>query len=186
MEMEIFKTKEVAEQLSVSQTTIKRWAAMFPASFPKDRFGHYIFTSQEVSLLKSVKERLEQGESLDSITLAENKPLNENQPQAKPLPNIRSLTATEPPMQEVWSRLVRIERSLDEKADEVVSVQLLQQRQELEDLRQMVQQLAASIESIQQPRLQAAAAYEDMHPIASMKLKAPSKKRGLLRTFFSL
>lgn len=178
--MEMFKTKEAAEQLSVSQTTIKRWAAMFPASFPKDRFGHYIFTTQEVSLLKFIKERLEQGESLDSITLAENKP------QAEPLPNIRSLPATEPPMQEVWSRLVRIERSLDQKADEVVSVQLLQQRQELEDLRRMIQQLAVSIESIQQPRLQAAAAYEELHPLATMKLKTPPKKRGLLRTFFSL
>lgn len=184
--MEMFKTKEAAEQLSVSQTTIKRWAAMFPASFPKDRFGHYIFTTQEVSLLKFIKERLEQGESLDSITLAENKPLDENQPQAKLPPNISSLTATEPPMQEVWSRLVRIERSLDQKADEVVSVQLLQQRQELEDLRRMIQQLAVSIESIQQPRLQAAAAYEELHPLATMKLKTPPKKRGLLRTFFSL
>ncbi|OMF90847.1 MerR family transcriptional regulator [Paenibacillus sp. FSL R7-0273] len=178
--MEMFKTKEAAEQLSVSQTTIKRWAAMFPASFPKDRFGHYIFTTQEVSLLKSIKERLEQGESLDSITLAE------NQPQAEPMPIIQKPPVTEPPMQEVWSRLVRIERSLDQKADEVVSVQLLQQRQELEDLRRMIQQLAVSIESIQQPRLQAAAAYEELHPLAAMKLKTPPKKRGLLRTFFSL
>ncbi|MNU02390.1 Chromosome-anchoring protein RacA [compost metagenome] len=65
-------------------------------------------------------------------------------------------------------------------------MQLLQQRQELEDLRRMIQQLAVSIESIQQPRLQAAAAYEEMHPLAAMKLKTPPKKRGLLRTFFSL
>ncbi|MNB85397.1 Chromosome-anchoring protein RacA [compost metagenome] len=184
--MEMFKTKEAAEQLSVSQTTIKRWAAMFPASFPKDRFGHYIFTTQEVSLLKSIKERLEQGESLDSITLAENQLQAESQSQAESLPHARSLPATEPPMQEVWSRLVRIERSLDQKADEVVSVQLLQQRQELEELRRLIQQLAVSIESMQQPRLQAAAAYEELHPLAAMKLKTPPKKRGLLRTFFSL
>lgn len=33
--MEILKTKDAAELLSVSQTTIKRWAAMFPDFFQK-------------------------------------------------------------------------------------------------------------------------------------------------------
>lgn len=67
--MEMLKTKEAAELLSVSQTTIKRWAAMFPNFFPKDRFGHYIFTGQEIGLLQSIKERIEHGETLDSIDL---------------------------------------------------------------------------------------------------------------------
>ncbi|MNE30689.1 polar chromosome segregation protein [compost metagenome] len=86
----------------------------------------------------------------------------------------------------MWSRITQIEHSLDQKADEVVSVQLLRQREELEDLRQMIQQLALSIETIQQPGLQAAAAYEELHPVAAAKLKAPPKKRSLLRTLFSL
>lgn len=178
--MEMYKTKEVAELLSVSQTTIKRWAAMFPNVFPKDRFGHYIFSQQEVSLLKSIKTRIDQGETLDRITLT-----GHNQP-AGPLQSTRPVQAEDKPMHEMWSRITQIEHSLDQKADEVVSVQLLRQREELEDLRQMIQQLALSIETIQQPGLQAAAAHEELHPIAAAKLKALPKKRSLLRTLFSL
>ncbi|WP_310830761.1 MerR family transcriptional regulator [Paenibacillus pedocola] len=178
--MEMYKTKEVAELLSVSQTTIKRWAAMFPNVFPKDRFGHYIFSQQEVSLLKSIKTRIDQGETLDRITLTGN-----HQP-VGPLQSTRPVQAEDKPMHEMWSRINQIEHSLDQKADEVVSVQLLRQREELEDLRQMIQQLALSIETIQQPGLQAAAAHEELHPVAAAKLKAPPKKRSLLRTLFSL
>jgi chromosome-anchoring protein RacA len=180
MKMEMYKTKEVADLLSVSQTTIKRWAAMFPAYFPKDRFGHYIFSPQEVSQLKSIQSRIDQGETLDSITLTGSKLTAEPMQPARPLP------VQDKPMQELLSRIVYIERSLDQKADEVVSVQLLRQREELEDLRRMIQQLALSIETMQQHRHQAAAAYEELHPIAAAKLKAPPKKRSLLRTFFSL
>lgn len=178
--MEMYKTKEVAELLSVSQTTIKRWAAMFPNVFPKDRFGHYIFSQQEVSQLKSIKNRIDQGENLDSITLTSNKHTVE------PLQPSRPLPAQDKPMEELLSRIVYIEHSLDQKADEVVSVQLLRQREDLEELRQMIGQLALSIETIQQPRYQAAAAYEELHPVAAAKLKAPPKKRSLLRTLFSL
>lgn len=178
--MEILKTKEAAELLSVSQTTIKRWAAMFPNFFPKDRFGHYIFSGQEIEHLNTIKDRLDHGETLDTIELTDS-----THPMV-PLPETSPAQAQDKPMEELFTRLVYIERSLDHKADEVVSVQLLQQRQELEDLRRMIQQLAASIETIQQPRSQAAAAYEDLHRVAAAKLKTPPKKRSLLRTFFSL
>lgn len=179
--MEMLKTKEAAELLSVSQTTIKRWAAMFPNFFPKDRFGHYIFTGQEIGLLRSIKERIEHGETLDSIDLAGNK-----QPEpAEPLHDTRPPHTPDKPMQELLSRIVHIEHSLDQKADEVVSVQLLRQREELEDLRQMIQQLAVSIETIQKPASRASSS-EEMRPIATAKLQAPPKKRGLLRTLFSL
>lgn len=59
--MEILKTKEAAELLSVSQTTIKRWAAMFPDFFPKDRLGHYTFSKREISQLNYIKDRINQG-----------------------------------------------------------------------------------------------------------------------------
>jgi chromosome-anchoring protein RacA len=179
--MEMYKTKEVAELLSVSQTTIKRWAAMFPNVFPKDRFGHYIFSQQEVDLLKSIKTRIDHGESLDSINLTASK---------QPAELLQHTTlpqhTQDKPMEALMTRIVHIEHSLDHKADEVVSVQLLRQREDLEELRQMIQQLALSIETIQQPRLQAASAYEELLPAAAARLKSPPKKRSLLRTFFSL
>ncbi|MHA6531688.1 hypothetical protein [Paenibacillus sp. BAC0078] len=177
--MEILKTKDAAELLSVSQTTIKRWAAMFPNSFPKDRFGHYIFSKHEISLLESIKDRITHGEALESIHLT---PVNDGQ-QPKLLQESRVSYTQDKPMEDMLSRINDIERSLDHKADEVVSFQLLQQREELEDLRQMIKQLAVSLETIQNG--QSPTPYSELHPVAAVKLSTPPRKRGLLRSFFS-
>ncbi|KWX69483.1 hypothetical protein AMQ84_31380 [Paenibacillus riograndensis] len=179
--MEMLKTKDAAELLSVSQTTIKRWAAMFPDCFPKDRFGHYIFSEQEISLLKSIKERINHGEVLEYMNLGSaagiQPPVSQ---QENPLHHTQDW-----PMGDMLSRIDYIERSLDHKADEVVSVQLLQQRAELEDLRQMIKQLAVSLETIQKPGGPSLSPHDELHPVAAKKLKTPPRKRGLLRNIFS-
>lgn len=176
--MDIVKTKDAADLLSVSQTTIKRWVSTFPNLFPKDRSGHYIFSEQEINLLMYIKDRISHGETLDSIKLTDNQqPLKSLQDSSYPNPD--------KPLEEVLSRIVYIERSLDQKADEVVSVQLLKQREEIEELRQVVKQLAASIETIQKPSSKIHSLRDEVHPAASSRLQSPPRKRGLLRSFFS-
>ncbi|GGG11674.1 hypothetical protein GCM10010912_65160 [Paenibacillus albidus] len=176
--MDIVKTKDAAELLSVSQTTIKRWVSVFPNFFQKDRFGHYVFSAQEIELLIHIKDRIDRGETLDSIDLT-----THTQP-LRPLQDKPSLHTQDKSMEDVVSRIDHIERSLQQKADEVVSVQLLQQREELEELRQMIQQLAASFETIHKPG-KAHSSHEEIHPAAAAMLQAPPRKRGLLRSFFS-
>lgn len=141
MDKIILKTKDTAELLSVSQTTIKRWASHFPASFHKDRNGHYAFSDKQISLLIFIKERVDQGDPLDQIILPTHSVLE----QVKPFDNLTT------PMEDLLSRLREVERSLGQKADEVVSAQVLQHRVELEELRQVVSQLAASVETIRHP-----------------------------------
>ena len=180
--MDILKTKEAADLLSVSQTTIKRWASLFPDFFPKDRFGHYTFSQGQVGLLIHIKDRIDNGEPLDSINLHL---VHQEQVQESPqsIPPVAAAHAE--PMQEMLSRMDYIERSLQQKADEVVSVQLLQQRKELEDMRQMIEQLAVSLERIQKPGGKPLPG-EGLHPAAAAKLQTPPKKRSLLRSLFSL
>lgn len=177
--MGILKTKDAADLLSVSQTTIKRWASTFPDFFQKDRFGHYIFSEQEIDLLIHIKDRIDHGETLDRIVLVTNKqPLELLQDE----PTLHTYGLT---MEDIVTRIDYVERSLDQKADEVVSMQLLKQREELEELRQMIEQLAASIESIQMLSSQTYESHDEIHMAAVAKLQAPPKKRGLLRSFFS-
>lgn len=177
--MGILKTKDAADLLSVSQTTIKRWASTFPDFFQKDRFGHYIFSEQEIDLLIHIKDRIDHGETLDRIVLVTNKqPLELLQDE----PSLHAYGLT---MEDMITRIDHVERSLDQKADEVVSMQLLKQREELEELRQMIEQLAASIESIQMLSSQTSSSNDEIHSAAVAKLQAPPKKRGLLRSFFS-
>lgn len=55
--MEILKTKDAAELLSVSQTTIKRWAAMFPDFFQRTDLATILFQSSKSAcshILKNV------------------------------------------------------------------------------------------------------------------------------------
>ncbi|WP_419875113.1 MerR family transcriptional regulator [Candidatus Pristimantibacillus sp. PTI5] len=177
--MGILKTKDAADLLSVSQTTIKRWASTFPHFFQKDRFGHYIFSEQDMGLLIHIKDRINHGETLDRITLVGTK-----QP-SEPLQDELPLQKHDSSMVDMFTRIEQVERSLDQKADEVVSIQLLRQREELEELRQMVNQLAASLESIQVSSSKTHQARDEIHPAAAAKLQAPTKKKGLLRSLFS-
>lgn len=179
--MEILKTKDAAELLSVSQTTIKRWAAMFPEFFPKDRFGHYTFSEQQINLLNHIKDQINQGETLECINL---NLTNDKLPSIPSQENPRLYTDGTP-MEDILSRINYIEHALDQKANEVVSIQLLQQRAELEDMRIMIKQLAVSLETMQKPNNKSLSPYEDPHPVATAKLTSSPRKRSLLRSFFS-
>ncbi|REE86465.1 chromosome-anchoring protein RacA [Paenibacillus taihuensis] len=198
--MELVKSKDAAESLNVSQTTVKRWASYFPHYFQKDRFGHYIFTPQDLAMLGLIKAALERGETMDQIVLPEPQPQpepeNENAQQLIKLQALQeSASAMNEAVQEVaaaaatleqtdlQTRLRNVERRLDQKADEVVVAQVLQHREELDELRRMVDMLATSIEMSRKPsmaELQAAAA----ETAASSSNGSPSRKRGLFRSLF--
>lgn len=178
--MEILKTKEAAELLSVSQTTIKRWAAMFPDFFPKDRLGHYTFSEQQISQLNHIKDRINQGEALEGI----DPDLTNDKLPRGPLRENPSLYTDGDPMNKIWSRIEYIEHALDQKASEIVSVQLLQQRAELEDMRVMIKELSATLETIQKPGSPSLSPREELYPVAAGRLTSPPRKRGLLRSFF--
>lgn len=87
-------------------------------------------------------------------------------------------------MNKIWSRIEYIEHALDQKASEIVSVQLLQQRAELEDMRVMIKELSASLETMQKPGSPSLSPREELYPVAAGRLTSPPRKRGLLRSFF--
>lgn len=154
--MDILKTKDAAELLSVSQTTVKRWASAFPDFFPKDKFGHYIFTEQELDLLRHIQERINQGDTLEGMDLPVEKPAQSGEPALSAQPGQPAPGGLA--MDHIAARMDHLEHALERKADEVVSIQLLQQRKELEELRQRVAQLAAALEAA--APFEAAAAFE--------------------------
>lgn len=281
--MTLLKTKEAAQQLVVSETTIRRWVSTFPASFRKDMFGHYIFDAPAMNKLRQVKGQLDAGTALYDIklpTLAEEDALaalaaevvgagasvqagadgaggngdgrasstidraaalgrNANSsvlvvdragnvrnagpgevdlataeittgvqhaaagaggnnlitlaphasdadqsheasqvtvPSAPVRPSSHLFDEPDPMLE----RLNAIENALSQKADEVVTVQLLHHRKELEELRKSLTELAASIEAIRNPE-QPSAAFE-IAP--STEAEGKRKKRGFRSFFF--
>lgn len=171
--MTLLKTKEAALQLAVSETTIRRWVSLFPSSFHKDMFGHYIFDEQAIDKLRRIKIELEEGTILHDIKLA---PLNPLLAGPYPVTEFR-----EP--ETLLIRINRLEASLSNKADEVVSFQLLHHRKELEDMRHTLSQLVATMEMLQTPLLQQSAAIEQMNtpPISAGNRR---KRRGVFRILF--
>ena len=184
--MNTMKTKDASMLLAVSQTTIKRWASQFPSDFQKDRLGHYVFTGQQINLLLYIKDQIEQGNTLDQITL----PVS---PVADPEKKLK-IAAVPASENELLSRIREVERSVQQKADEVVSAQVLQHRAELDELRQMVAQIAAAVEIMQGRAAKPVMQQDELRipsfgkPSASTQVQAPDpasvRKKGFFRTFF--
>jgi chromosome-anchoring protein RacA len=176
VDMDIAKTKDASELVGVSQTTIKRWASQFPSFFQKDRFGHYVFSEKQISLLIYIKSHIERGDSLEQITL----------PIHLSVETAEKQVVVETPMDELFSRIREVERSVGQKADEVVSSQILQHRSELEELRQMISQLAATVENMQKPSVKPFALPAEFYAANADKPMLPARKRGFFRSFFSV
>ncbi len=172
--MNMLKTKDVSEKLGVSQTTIKRWASHFTTAFQKDSNGHYIFSEKEVILLQYIKDQVDRGAALDHIRL----------PGSPPPKIVRQSEIANRPADEMLDRIREVERSLSQKADEVVSAQVYQHRAELDELRQMIAQLAVTVETIQEMRAKPVAPYEDFRLPITIKAPTPARKRGFFRSFF--
>ncbi|MBW7456586.1 MerR family transcriptional regulator [Paenibacillus sepulcri] len=174
--MDVLKTKDAAAALGVSQTTVKRWVSMFPAHFIKDRFGHYIFTDQDISRLRYMKERIDQGESLDQLELESAACKEAVEPESV-------MDSAAGYSDEVLLRIQQVEHLLSQKADDVVSMQVLQHRKELEDLNRIVNQLMESVQQLENKWTRSRPLDKEIH---LPDLQSHRKKRSLLRSLFQL
>ncbi|MFC0297782.1 MerR family transcriptional regulator [Geobacillus jurassicus] len=123
------KTSDVAARLGVSPKTIQRWVRKYDIPLRKNEAGHYLFDEKTIALLERVK--FEQGAAMEA-------PPTPKRPPTPPRNNvpINALFQgyVEPEIARVSSRLDQLERQLEQKADDVVSIQLLHHRQEMEEI----------------------------------------------------
>lgn len=178
-------TTVVASELGVSTKTVQRWVKQldFPAS--RNEYGHYEFTDEDVEALKKIKDQLKNGASMQDV--ASN---SENQRKAfiwgertgfgrgqkeyivaleQKLENLSQKANAE--MEHMGKVISDLEEKLTQKADGVVSYQLLQHRRELEDLQsklvEMEEQLQKSNEKLAAAEM--AASIENQKPKNRLK-----------------
>ena len=117
-------TNEVANTLGVSSSTVKRWVKQLSIEPARNSKGHFIFTQEEFNQLKQYHNQDQQ-------------------------PNQYVQPYNNEDMEYLKSKVNDLELNLYKKADGVASIQLLQHRQDIEDLVSVVKQLETRIETLE-------------------------------------
>ncbi|MDE3840824.1 chromosome segregation protein [Bacillus methanolicus] len=133
-------TSAVAKLLGVSQSTVQRWVKQLNLKMERNELGHYVFTDEDIELLKQVHEQLKNGVPLQDLAVTAKKTRKGT---AKTSNNDRV-------NEELVNKINDLERKLDDKADSVVSYQLLQHRREIEELQNEIKKLHKRIELLEQ------------------------------------
>ncbi|MCZ8517392.1 MerR family transcriptional regulator [Paenibacillus filicis] len=152
--MKMWTTKEAAEALNVSPTTIKRWASHFVGRFTKDEWGHYVFSENDLEKLSFIKKQLDQRLQLNQIEFdaqaaSMKQAVLETAAASADAAGFQAEQLAEY-CHEMKRRCDSLEYKLSTKADEVVSIQLLEHRRELDDLTRSVKLLLQNTENLNQ------------------------------------
>lgn len=133
----------VANELGISQSTVKRWVTACNMEIERNSHGHYLFTDENIQQLKQIQQQLNEGFVLQQVELGEKKTrkgaVNSTVQSPESQIDIEKLLAT----------VQELERRLDDKADSVASYQLLQHRREIEDLNKQIERMAKRIEVLE-------------------------------------
>jgi chromosome-anchoring protein RacA len=146
--LQVYRTKDVARELNVSATTVKRWACHFRNRFRKDEAGRYVFSEEDLDKLRLVKQRLDEGAQLNSIELGGTTDETEAAAEVAAASTV-SETAAPALDKRLWERLDMLELQLDQKANEVTEFKVLQHRKELDELRSQIADICQTLERME-------------------------------------
>ncbi len=156
-------TNEVAKILGVSSSTVKRWVKHLSIEPARNSKGHFIFTKEEFSQL----EHYHNQDQIQSI-------------QILPHPNNEEV-------EKLKLKVNELELKLYKKADGVASIQLLQHRNELEDLLSIVNELTTRMDQLETQLSGTKKPPAISKPIALDTIKSRRKrKRKITQIMFGL
>lgn len=166
-------TRSVAQLLGISTSTVQRWVKQFNLEMERNELGHFIFSEEDIELLKQVKAQLHEGILLQDIALAKHKRTG-----------IVKSAHTETDVHELADKVHRMEISLNDKADSVVSYQLLQHRHEIEELQKQITVLTERISQMEGAMKKEAeiAATNELNP--NKEKKSSRKKKNFFQMIF--
>ncbi len=161
-------TKSVAELLDISTSTVLRWVKQLNLDMERNEQGHFIFSEEKIDILKDVKQQLQSGILLHDISIDKTKRIG-----------VAKTVSPELNRSQLEERVNQMETSLNQKADSVVSYQLLQHRREIDDLQEQVSFLInrlAEIEEVLIKQKEVAATVEEEI--------IPRKKKNFFKAIF--
>lgn len=141
------KTKEVSQLLEVNPTTVQRWIKFFKLPCEKNEHGHYLFDDTNILQLKEIKSQLNLGLPMTQVKVTH---LNNND--SKTHQDGKNSTHSQEDVlnkiDNITKRIEEVEYKLQEKATNVVNIQLLQHRRELEKIYTLVENLRNEIDQL--------------------------------------
>lgn len=123
-------TSAISKMLGVSSSTVQRWVKHLGLEMERNEFGHYLYSEEDIDLLKEFKQQLQDGVPFQDIQVTKKV--------RRGSIRMQKINETD---QRYFERLKEVERKLESKADSVVSYQLLQHRREIEDLKKEIESL---------------------------------------------
>ncbi|WP_242261473.1 chromosome segregation protein [Bacillus cereus group sp. BfR-BA-01453] len=125
-----YKTPFIAKKLGVSPKAVVRIAQQLNLTIEKNKYGHFIFTQDDLDQMLEYH--------LSQIEKSQN-----THPTQKTSSNdFEQLTAQ---LNTITRRLDRMEEQMQDKANDVVTYQLLQHRREMEEMLERIQKLEATL-----------------------------------------
>ena len=157
--MEMYTTSQVAEQLQLTNKKVLYFSKKGKLKLEKSNNG-YLFTEEQINQIKDIYEG-----SMQTVEIKQ----NENGD------NEQTLL-----MSELTQKLLKLEEKIETKANEVVSVQILEHRREIEDLKKVVGKLENQVDQLNEQVSELKAELEDQKKIVAFK---PKKRFAILSIF---
>ncbi|WP_129688804.1 MerR family transcriptional regulator [Gottfriedia acidiceleris] len=152
----MYTTSQVAEQLQLTNKKVLFFLKKGNLKVEKTHNG-YLFTEEQIEQIKEIYEA-----SIQTIETKQN--------DADHIDIIKELT----------QKLIKLEEKVETKANEVVSVQILEHRCEIEDLKKVVVKLENQVEQLNEQVTLLKADLEDQKKIITFK---PKKRFAILSIF---
>lgn len=163
-------TGEVAKLLGVSASTIQRWVKQLELPLERNDRGHYFFNESDIKILKEIQTQIQHGSLIQEISVGQEK----KQLKAPAIVDDKNNWT-----ENLAIKMNYLENKLNDKADSVVSYQLLQHRREIDDLQNQVNVLTEKLQMFEAQTQSAAASDQTLAEINSSK-----KKKRWFRSIF--
>lgn len=167
MEM-VLKTKTVSEELGVNPTTVQRWVRHFNIQCDKNEHGHYLFRQEDIEQLKEIKLQLDNGLLMSDIQIQSIQTTDKS---------LELPTQFEEKFSRLNAAIEALEKKIEEKADAVVSYQMLQHASELEELIKKMENMEARLQDLE------VALLKNNYPEERLYVKEKPKKNWFVSLF---
>jgi chromosome-anchoring protein RacA len=167
MEM-ILKTKTVSEELGVNPTTVQRWVRHFNIQCDKNEHGHYLFKQDDIEQLREIKSQLDNGLLMSDIQIQSFQTAEKS---------VELPTQFEEKFDRLNAAIRALEKKVEEKADAVVSYQMLQHASELEELIKKMENMEVRLQDLE------VALLKNNYPEEKLYVKEKPKKNWFVSLF---